>query len=149
MALPTRPAQVIKFSKKRRSSGIPPEINVTPFVDVLLVLLIIFMVASPAIVSGLNIELPRGEANHEVMANDKSITVTLDSSNQIFVNDSRISRDGLGVQIDSASDGNKDAIIFLRADRVLQYGAIMSVINDLAKNGYAKIVLVTEDEKGG
>ena len=134
-----------KFKKRQR--GITPEINVTPFVDILLVLLIVFMVASPAIVSGLNINLPTGEANHTVMVNDKNITITLDSSNHIFVNDKPISMNALVGVIADESSGNKDAIIFFRADQVLQYGVVMSVINNLAQSGYSKIVLVTEDEK--
>lgn len=130
---------------KGRRGAMPPDINVTPFVDILLVLLIIFMVASPAIVSGLNINLPKGVANHDVMVNDKNVTITIDKSNNLYVNDKPITGTLLDT-IKTETKGNQEAILFLRGDRVLQYGTVMNTINSLAKNGYVKIVLVTEDE---
>ncbi|QED23509.1 ExbD/TolR family protein [Candidatus Deianiraea vastatrix] len=136
----------IKSKKNKFNSGIAPDINITPFVDILLVLLIVFMVATPAIVSGLTINLPKAKQTSEIKLENKNITVTIDAKKILYINDKFVSQDDFVNTIKSQSNPNPESnVIFLRGDKNLAYSDIMGLVNLLATNDYTNIVLVTED----
>lgn len=117
------------------------EINVTPFIDVMLVLLIIFMVAAPLATVDINVDLPASSATPAPRP-DKPIYVTLKEDLSLSVGNDIIGRDTLSAILDDVSEQNKEARIFLRADKNVGYGELMQVMNLLREAGYLKIALV-------
>lgn len=120
------------------------EINVTPFIDVILVLLIIFMVAAPLSTVDVNVDLPASSAK-PVPRPDKPIFVTLKADKDIALGEDILARDGLGQAIDKETKGDKDKRIFVRADKAVNYGEVMELMNLLRRAGYLKIGLVGLD----
>ncbi|KQW27160.1 biopolymer transporter ExbD [Rhizobium sp. Root274] len=117
------------------------EINVTPFIDVMLVLLIIFMVAAPLSTVDVNVDLPASTAKPAERP-DEPIYVTLKEDMSLSLGNDTVAREALGASLDRISEGNKDARIFLRADKTVDYGKFMEVMNLLRDAGYLKIALV-------
>ncbi|MDH4439030.1 MAG: TonB system transport protein ExbD [Rhizobium sp.] len=117
------------------------EINVTPFIDVMLVLLIIFMVAAPLSTVDVNVDLPASTAKPAERP-DEPIYVTLKEDMSLSLGNDTVAREALGASLDRISEGNKDARIFLRADKTVDYGKFMEVMNSLRDAGYLKIALV-------
>jgi biopolymer transport protein ExbD len=120
------------------------EINVTPFIDVMLVLLIIFMVAAPLATVDLNVELPASAIEPQPRP-DKPVFVTVKPDLSVAVGEDVIARDALAATLDTATKGRKDERIFLRADKAVSYGELMEVMNTLRNAGYLKIALVGLD----
>jgi biopolymer transport protein ExbD len=120
------------------------EINVTPFIDVMLVLLIIFMVAAPLATVDLNVELPASAIEPQPRP-DKPVFVTVKPDLSVAVGEDVIARDALAATLDTATKGRKDERIFLRADKAVSYGELMKVMNTLRNAGYLKIALVGLD----
>ena len=116
-------------------------INVTPFIDVMLVLLIIFMVAAPLATVDIAVDLPSSNTEPQQKP-DKPIYLTLKPDLTIAIGDSPVARDELASALGSASGGNKDDRIFLRADRSVPYGDVMAVMNELRAARYLKVALV-------
>jgi biopolymer transport protein ExbD len=117
------------------------DINVTPFIDVMLVLLIIFMVAAPLATVDVPVELPSTTVTPQPRP-DKPVFLTIKSDLSLAIGDDAVSEGGLGSALDAATGSNKDQRIFLRADRSVSYGNVMNVMNDLRGAGYLKIALV-------
>lgn len=117
------------------------EINVTPFIDVMLVLLIIFMVAAPLATVDVNVDLPASSATSQPRP-DKPLYVTLKSDLTLNVGNDPVERAGLAALLDQLSGRNKETRIFLRADKLVGYGELMNVMNALREAGYLKIALV-------
>jgi biopolymer transport protein ExbD len=117
------------------------DINVTPFIDVILVLLIVFMVAAPLATVDIAVDLPSSNAQPKERP-DKPAFLTLKSDLSLAIGDVAVSRDDLGGALDAATGGNKDERIFLRADRGVPYGEVMAVMNDLRAARYLKVALV-------
>jgi biopolymer transport protein ExbD len=116
-------------------------INVTPFIDVMLVLLIIFMVAAPLATVDIAVDLPSSNAEQQQKP-DKPVYLTIKPDLTLAINDDVVARDRLASALDAATGGNKDGRIFLRADRSVPYGEIMSVMNELRAARYLKVALV-------
>ncbi len=116
-------------------------INVTPFIDVTLVLLIIFMVAAPLATVDIAVDLPSSSAEPQQRP-DKPIYLTLKADLSLAIGDETIARSALAGALDAATGGNKDDRIFLRADRTVPYGDVMQVMNDLRAARYLKVALV-------
>ena len=129
-----------KSAKKRR---IISEINVTPFVDVLLVLLIIFMVAAPMMTSSVSIDLPKGSAdpNNEKI---QPITVSVKVDGTIFLQEDSVKLSTLGAQLIEINGKNLSNKILVRADKNLDYGRVMEVVRIISVAGFNQVVLVTE-----
>ena len=120
------------------------EINVTPFIDVMLVLLIIFMVAAPLATVDIGVDLPASSAQMQPRP-DKPIFVTVKPDLTVAVGDNITPRDSLAGALDAATNDHKDERIFLRADKAVSYGDLMEVMNTLRDSGYLKIALVGLD----
>jgi len=125
------------------------EINITPFIDVILVLLIIFMVAAPLSTVDVSVELPTSAAPVQPRP-DKPIFVSVKADLSIALGEETVARPALGQALDQAAKGNKDERIFLRADKGVPYGELMQVLNLLRGAGYLKVGLVgLEDTAAG
>ncbi len=129
-----------KNSKKRR---VVSDINITPFVDVLLVLLIIFMVAAPMMTSGVDINLPQGSLN-AINEKNQPITVSVKSDGTIFLQEELIKLTALAPKILEITENNLSNKIHVRADKELNYGRVMEVIKTLNIAGFDQVLLVTE-----
>jgi biopolymer transport protein ExbD len=117
------------------------EINVVPFIDVMLVLLIIFMVAAPLATVDIAVNLPSSTAQPQQRP-PKPVYLTLKADGSLALGDDSISRSELPDVLASATGGNKDERIFLRGDRAVPYGDVMELMNALRSAGYLKIALV-------
>ncbi len=117
------------------------DINVTPFIDVMLVLLIIFMVAAPLATVDVAVDLPSSTAPQQQRPS-KPVYITLKADGTLAVGDNSVSRDALPGVLASATGGNKEERIFLRGDRAVPYGDVMQLMNVLRDSGYLKIALV-------
>lgn len=118
------------------------EINVTPFVDVMLVLLIIFMVTAPLMTAGVPINLPDSRANALPQERDQ-ITISIDTDGYVYLDKDRVPVGGLPQALASLSGGEEQPDITLRADRGLDYGRVMAVMGELNRAGLNRISLVT------
>jgi biopolymer transport protein ExbD len=121
------------------------EINVTPFIDVMLVLLIIFMVAAPLATVDVAVELPASTAQPQPRP-DKPIFLTIKADHSLALGDDPVDKDNLAAQLDRATNSDKTQRVFLRADKTVDYGALTDVMNDLRAAGYLKIALVGLDK---
>jgi biopolymer transport protein TolR len=137
--------------KRRRSRRHRPmaEINVTPFVDVMLVLLIIFMVAAPLLTAGVPVDLPKSEGS-ALQADSEPLTLTVDPQGKIFIQEAEIPFNELQPKLEAITQARKglDEAIFVRGDKATNYGELMRVMGRIAGAGYKRISLVTElDDK--
>ena len=125
---------------KRKSIS---EINVTPFVDVMLVLLIIFMVTAPLLTAGINFNLPESTS---ILKNEKNdpVTVTINSKGEIFLQKKKFSANGLIKKLKALKSQNKDLKIYIKGDKKLNYGKIMDLMSFINKSGFKKVALVTK-----
>jgi biopolymer transport protein TolR len=133
----------------RRRSAPMAEINVTPMVDVMLVLLIIFMVSAPLLTVGVPLDLPQTQAKS--LEQDKTpLQLSVDTKGQIFINDTEVSMDELIPKLKAITDarGGLDERIFMRADKKADYGTVAKVMGRLSGAGFKRLALVTEVEQG-
>jgi biopolymer transport protein ExbD len=124
------------------------EINVTPFIDVMLVLLIIFMVAAPLATVDIQVNLPASSAEPQPRP-PKPLYLTLKSDLTLALGDEIVNREGLRSRLEAATAGDKETRIFLRADKAVPYGELMEVMNALRDTGYLKIALVGLEKVSG
>jgi biopolymer transport protein ExbD len=120
------------------------EINVTPFIDVMLVLLIIFMVAAPLATVDVKVDLPVSTAEPQPRP-DKPLFLTIKEDHSLALGDDVVPEEGIGPALDAASGNDKDQRIFLRADKQVDYGMLMEIMNKLRGAGYLKVALVGLD----
>jgi biopolymer transport protein TolR len=139
--------------RPRRRRGVMSEINVTPMVDVMLVLLIIFMVSAPLLTVGVPIDLPQSQAKS--LDQDKEpLTISVNGEGKIFLQNTEIGVDDLVAKLKAISDaqggggGGFDQRIYVRGDRRVDYGTVMKVMGRVSGAGYHRVALVTDVEQG-
>jgi len=123
------------------------EINVTPFIDVILVLLIIFMVAAPLSTVDVPVDLPVSNAQQQPRP-DKPLFLSVKNDLTLALGDDGVARDGLQAALDARTHGDREQRVFLRADQGVAYGELMKVMNLLRSAGYLKIALVGLEDTG-
>ena len=131
-------------SRRRQAA----EINVTPMVDVMLVLLVIFMVTAPMLTVGIPIDLPQTSAK-PLAENTQPLTISIDKNSNIFLQESATTLEGLVPRLKSIADVNPETRIFVRGDQHIAYGTIMTVMSALNAAGYRKVALLTKIPKQG
>jgi biopolymer transport protein TolR len=119
------------------------EINVTPLVDVMLVLLIIFMVTAPLMTSGVPVDLPKTSAQ-PINSDSEPLTVSIDAQGQIFLQDQQVELPELVSKLQAIAQNNADRRIFVRGDKDLAYGRIMEVMGTITQGGFTKVALLAE-----
>src|ERR1700733_6127099 len=136
---------------KRRRRAVMSEINVTPFVDVMLVLLIVFMVSAPLLTVGVPIDLPQSQAK-ALQQDNEPLTVSVNVDGQVYLQDKQIELDDLVPKLQAIIDarhGDPNEQIYVRGDRKVDYGTMMKVMGRISGAGYHKVALVTNVEQDG
>src|SRR5271155_2391351 len=136
--------------RRGRRAPVMAEINVTPMVDVMLVLLIIFMVSAPLLTVGVPLDLPQSQAK-SLEQDREPLTISVNVQGQVFLQNSEIKVDDLVPKLKAVADarGGVEARIYVRGDRKVDYGTMMRVMGRLSAAGYHRVALVTEVEQGG
>ena len=120
------------------------EINVTPFVDVMLVLLIVFMVTAPLLTVGIKVDLPKVKATALTDIKDP-IEVTVNLEGDIYIGESKVEVENLIPRLNAITEQNTEARIYIRGDRVVAYGRIMEIMSIINSAGYIKVALITQN----
>ena len=144
-------SDTLQGGKSRRHRGqrhaVISQINVTPMVDVMLVLLIIFMVAAPLLTVGVPIDLPQTQAKS--MDQDREpLTISVNDKGQVFLQNSEIKLDELVAKLKAIAKNGFEERVYVRGDRKVDYGTVMKVMGRLSAAGYRRVALVTELEQG-
>ncbi|HLL29248.1 MAG TPA: protein TolR [Xanthobacteraceae bacterium] len=132
---------------RRRTSHVMSEINVTPMVDVMLVLLIIFMVSAPLLTVGVPIDLPQTQAK-SLDQDREPLTVTVNDKGQVYLQNTDINLDELVPKLQAIAKNGAEERIYVRGDKKVDYGTIMRVMGRLSAAGYRRVALITEVEQG-
>jgi biopolymer transport protein TolR len=123
------------------------EINVTPFVDVMLVLLIIFMVAAPLMIAGVPVNMPQTAAARQNPP-QKPMVVSINAEQAVYIRDEQVTRDRLVARLMELREAEGDAVAYVRADKAIPYGEVMAVLGEVASAGYTRISLLSQSKAG-
>ena len=134
------------FKLKRSDREPMSEINVTPFVDVMLVLLIIFMVTAPLLTVGVQVDLPETSAD-TLPEESEPLTLTINSKGEVFIQETKIEFNNLIKKILAVSNNRTDTRIYVRGDRTINYGRVLEVMGKLSGSGFTKVALISEPYK--
>lgn len=135
-------------SGKRISYRPMSQINVTPFVDVMLVLLIVFMVTAPLLTVGVPVDLPQTQAA-QLGDSDEPLVVTVDKEGRVYLQETEVPLEDLAVKLMAITENRRDVNIFVRGDRALLYGRVMEVMGALNVSGFTRVSLVAELPRPG
>jgi len=125
------------------SDRLMSDINVTPFVDVMLVLLVIFMVTAPMMMQGVDVTLPE-TTSEPLVAKKENLIVTINNKNQVYINDYQVTLDFLKEKLQKILKGRENREVYLRADKEISYGFVVRVMSELKGAGVEKLGMVTE-----
>jgi biopolymer transport protein TolR len=142
----TNPDEAPQRVSRRHRRPPMAAINVTPFVDVMLVLLIVFMITAPLLTVGVTVDLPQTRSS-PLPGQDEPLSVSVDRDGQVFLQDSVLAVEELGPRLVAITERNPDARIFVRGDRVIDYGRVMEVVGAIHAAGFRKVALVTEIDR--
>ncbi|CCB64245.1 protein TolR [Hyphomicrobium sp. B1] len=135
---------------RRRGKHMPmSEINVTPMVDVMLVLLIIFMVAAPLLQTGIDVNLPEAKGQQIPTPKKDPLAVTVKANGDVYIGDSQVPLDDLATKLKAIAQNGYDETIFVRGDKGVNYGTVMEVMSRINQGGFKKLSFVLNGEKGG
>ena len=132
---------------RRRHRAPMSQINVTPFVDVMLVLLVIFMITAPLLTVGVQVDLPETEAG-PISGNDEPLLISITKDNIIYLQETEVKLGDLVPKLMAISERRTDTRIFVNADTVIPYGRVMKVMGTINRAGFKKVALVTKLDKG-
>jgi biopolymer transport protein TolR len=127
----------------RSKRHINSEINVTPFVDVMLVLLVIFMVTSPMLITGVNVDLPKTKSA-PLAGQDEPLAITVNKNGEIFIQETKVLIENLTLKLKAILGEKKDTRIFVRGDQRVDYGKVIQVFASIKEAGFSNVALVTE-----
>ena len=135
--------------RAKRSGGYSPmaEINVTPLVDVMLVLLVVFMITAPLLTAGVPVDLPESKADPIHVKANEPIEITLDKNNHIYIGETRVERSRLIPLLGAMTKSNPDRRIFIRGDQSLDYGQVIELIGAINGAGFKKVALISLQER--
>lgn len=133
-------------SMRRHRHHTMSEINVTPFVDVMLVLLVIFMVAAPLLTVGVQVDLPQTKAS-VLSGQDEPLSISIDSAGKVFLQNTEVGLEELAPRLTAITGNNPDVRIFVRGDQAINYGRVMEVMGTVNGAGFRKVALVTSQPK--
>ena len=136
----------MSFKLNRSSKEPMSEINVTPFVDVMLVLLIIFMVTAPLLTVGVQVDLPESSAD-SLPDEQEPLTVTINSKGEIFIQEHQVVYKNVVPKILAISKNRTDTRIYIRGDKTINYGRVLEVMGMLSGSGFSKVALISEPYK--
>ncbi|MBA4366343.1 MAG: protein TolR [Desulfobacterium sp.] len=125
------------------NNGLMSDINITPFVDVMLVLLIIFMVTAPMMVQGINVSLPEADSG-PVSSDDNQLVVSIDKDGKVYINDLNVIPDLLGDKLKRIIENRVSKEVYLRADKSVSYGVVVHVMTEIKGAGIEKLGMLTE-----
>lgn len=128
----------------KRSYRPMSDINVTPFIDVMLVLLIVFMVTAPLLSAGIPVDLPKTEAAAVSEKDDKPLEVALNKKGDIYIGETKVTAKELLIKLAAITGDDKERRVFIKADQGLSYGKVMEILGSINKAGYRKVALITE-----
>ena len=134
------------FNLKRSEREPMSEINVTPFVDVMLVLLIIFMVTAPLLTVGVQVDLPETSAD-TLPEESEPLTLTINSKGEVFIQETKIEYNNWIKKILAVSNNRTDTRIYVRGDKTINYGRVLEVMGKLSGSGFTKVALISEPYK--
>ena len=131
---------------RRAGGGFTPmaEINVTPFVDVMLVLLIVFMVAAPLLTAGVPVDLPNSDAKPITAEDDKPIEITVSKNEKLHIGETEVPRARLIPLLKAMTENQQDRRSYIRADQGLEYGSVMDILGAVNGAGFNKVALISE-----
>ena len=136
----------MSFHFKRSSKEPMSEINVTPFVDVMLVLLIIFMVTAPLLTVGVQVDLPESAAD-SLSEDQEPLTLTINSKGEVFIQEHQVAFDKIIPKILAIANNRTDTRIYVRGDKTINYGRVLEVMGMLSGGGFSKVALISEPYK--
>lgn len=132
-----------KKNRGSRNIKIAPDINITPLVDVMLVLLIIFMLTAPMLVSGINVDLPETSSAPIAGGQDQPLVVSIDAAGDIYIIDSKVASSQLVSKLIAITKEKRDTRIFVKGDKNLPYGKIVHLMAEIQAAGFSKVALVS------
>ena len=136
----------MSFQLKRSSKEPMSEINVTPFVDVMLVLLIIFMVTAPLLTVGVQVDLPESAAD-SLSEDQEPLTLSINSKGEVFIQEHQVDFDKIIPKILAIANNRTDTRIYVRGDKTINYGRVLEVMGMLSGSGFSKVALISEPYK--
>jgi biopolymer transport protein TolR len=133
-----------RSGRSRRRRAPMSQINVTPFVDVMLVLLVVFMITAPLLTVGVPVDLPKTAASRMV-GQDEPLVITVQADGKVYIQDTEIELARLIPRLSAITENKKDTRIFVRGDKAVPYGRVMQVMSSISTAGFPKVALVAED----
>jgi len=130
--------------RQRRAHGVMAEINVTPFVDVMLVLLVIFMITAPLLTTGVMVDMPKADSQSIGQQDNAPIEISLDSKGNIYIGETKVTQDRMIGMLQAIAVESTDKRVYIRADQRLDYGLVMEIMAAVNNAGFNKIALVTD-----
>ena len=151
MVIATPPGSGRRFGKRAEGlygGRLMAEINVTPFVDVMLVLLVVFMITAPLLSVGVPVDLPKTQAG-ALPGDDEPVSVTVDAEGLVWVQETQVEFDQLVPLLIAVSERNPDVRIFVRGDQSIDYGRVLEIVGAINAAGFSKVALVTRSPAQG
>ena len=153
MAIMSNNRPAVRARGRRSGSYIPmSEINVTPLVDVMLVLLVVFMVTAPLLTVGVPVDLPKTDAS-QMVGQDEPLVISVNAKGEVFLQETKITLNQLVPRLDVITNNKRDTRIFVRGDQMIDYGRVMEVMGAVNRAGFSRVALITQlpriDAPGG